>query len=130
MRVLLDHHMKKQGLMLWAILENDGWLELLDIPLVTFADLGIPVDAPDRQIWHFAQEHRIILLTANRNNKGAESLAQTIREENTPTSLPVLTIGSLDRMEESIYRDQCAERIVEVIMNIEDYLGAGRVFVP
>lgn len=116
--------------MLWAILENDGWLELLDIPLVTFADLGIPIDAPDRQIWHFAQEHRIILLTANRNNKGAESLAQTIREENTPTSLPVLTIGSLDRMEESIYRDQCAERIVEVIMNIEDYLGAGRVFVP
>lgn len=116
--------------MLWAILENDGWLELMDIPFVTFADVGIPLDAPDRQIWRFAQDNQIILLTANRNNKGTDSLAQTIREENTPTSLPVLTIGSLDRMEESIYRNQCVERIVDVIMSIEDYLGAGRVFIP
>jgi hypothetical protein len=34
----------------------------------------------------------MILLTGNRNLKDPDSLEQTIREENTPFSLPVITI--------------------------------------
>jgi len=130
MKVLLDHHMKKQGILLWSIMENAGWLKLIDIPKLTFADIGMPIDAPDREIWRFAQEHQLILLTANRNDKGTDSLAQTIREENTPVSLPVLTIGVLDRMNESNHRKQCAEKILDIFMNIENYLGAGRIYIP
>ncbi|MEK6751351.1 MAG: DUF5615 family PIN-like protein [Chloroflexota bacterium] len=130
MKILLDHHMKKQGILLWSIMENAGWLKLMDIPMLTFADIGMPIDAPDRKIWRFAQEHQLILLTGNRNGEGIDSLEQTIREENVSTSLPVLTIGVPDRMKESNYRIKCAERIVDIVLNLENYLGAGRIYIP
>jgi hypothetical protein len=40
----------------------------------------------------------MILITANRSMKGKDSLEQVMREENTPTSLPVITIGNIDRL--------------------------------
>jgi hypothetical protein len=43
----------------------------------------------------FAQAQKMILLTANRNMEGDDSLEQTIRNENTLISLPVLTIANL-----------------------------------
>ncbi|MDL1911007.1 ACP S-malonyltransferase [Chloroflexi bacterium CFX6] len=130
MKILLDHHMKKQGILLWSIMKNEGWLKLIDIPVMTFADVGLPVDTPDRGVWRFAQENRLILLTANRNDEGKDSLEQTIREENVSTSLPVLTIGALGHMKERAYRERCAERIVEIVLNIENYLGVGRIYIP
>ncbi len=130
MKVLLDHHMKRQGILLWSIMKNEGWLKLIDIPMLTFAEMGIPVDASDREVWRFAQKRQLILLTANRNDKDADSLAQTIWEENTSTSLPVLTVGVLDRMEERAYREKCAERIVDIVLHIENYLGVGRIYIP
>ncbi len=130
MKVLLDHHMKKQGILLWSIMENEGWVKLIEIPMLTFADVGMSVNAPDREVWRFAQEHQLILLTANRNDEGKDSLEQTIREENTSISLPILTISTLDRMRERAYREQCAEKIVDVFLNIENYLGVGRIYIP
>jgi hypothetical protein len=118
MKVLLDHHLKKQGILLWAVMENEGWLNLLDIPMRTFADVGLPIDSNDRDVWRFAQENQLILLTGNRNNDDKDSLAQTIKDENKPTSLPVVTIGVIDRMEERLYREQCAERLVEIVVDI------------
>ncbi len=38
-------------------------------------------------VWRFTQEKGMILLTDNRNMEGQNSLEQTIREENTLTSL-------------------------------------------
>jgi hypothetical protein len=130
MKVLLDHHMKKQGILLWATMGSEGWLKLLDIPMLTFNDVGLSIDSNDRDVWHFAQEKQLILLTGNRNNEGRDSLQQTIQDENKPTSLPVITIGIIDRLRERAYREQCAERLVEIILNIENYLGAGRIFIP
>lgn len=130
MKVLLDHHMKRQGILLWATMGNEGWLKLLDIPMLTFDDVGLPIDSNDRDVWRFAQDKQLILLTGNRNKDGADSLEQTIRNENTRNSLPVITIGIVDRLEERAYREQCAERLVEIILNIENYLGAGRIFIP
>jgi hypothetical protein len=130
MKVILDHHMEGHGILLWSIMENEGWLKLIDIPMLTFAEIGVPVNAPDREVWRFAQEQQLILLTANRNDEGEDSLEQTIREENKPASLPVLTIGILDRMKERTYREKCAEKIVDIVLNIENYLGAGRIYIP
>lgn len=130
MKVLLDHHMKRQGILLWAAMGSEGWLRLLDIPMQTFADAGLPIDSSDREVWRFAQENQLILLTGNRNNEGVDSLERTLRDENTPTSLPVITVGVIDRMEERVYREQCAEKLVEIILNIENYLGVGRIYIP
>ncbi|MEW5829653.1 MAG: DUF5615 family PIN-like protein [Chloroflexota bacterium] len=130
MKILLDHHMKKQGILLWGTLENVGWLALLEIPMLTFADVGLPVNTSDRDIWQFSQKNNLILLTANRNSDGEDSLERTIRDFNQPTSLPVVTISVLDRLEERNYREQCAERLVEIVLNIENYLGIGRIYIP
>ena len=130
MKILLDHHMKKQGILLWATLGSEGWLKLLDIPMLTFNDVGLPIDSNDRDVWRFAQKKQLILLTGNRNKDGEDSLEQTIRNENTPNSLPVITIGIVDRLEESAYREQCAEKLVEIIFDIENYLGVGRIYIP
>lgn len=130
MRVLLDHHMKKQGILLWATMGSEGWLKLLDIPMLTFTDVGLPIDSSDRDVWRLAQEKRLILLTGNRNKDGEDSLEQTIRNENTPTSLPVVTVSVVDRLEERVYREQCAERLTEIILDIENNLGVGRIYIP
>lgn len=130
MKVLLDHHMKRYGILLWAAMGSEGWLRLLDIPMLTFDDVGLPNDSSDRGVWRFAQEKRLILLTGNRNKDGSDSLEQTIRDENTSDSLPVVTVGVAERLEERAYREQCAERLVEIVLNIEDYLGVGRIYIP
>lgn len=130
MKVLLDHHLKKQGILLWATMGGEGWLKLLEIPMLTFSDVGLPIDSSDRSVWRFAQEKQLILLTGNRNSEGEDSLEQTIRNENTSSSLPVVTVSMVSRMEERAYREQCAERLVEIVLNIENYLGIGRVYIP
>jgi hypothetical protein len=59
-----------------------------------------------------------------------DSLALTLREESTPASLPVITVGNLDRLTERAYRQRCAERLAEVVLDLHRYLGTGRIFIP
>jgi len=122
--------MEGQATALWGVIAAEGWLRIAELRLVTLADMGLPENASDRIIWRFSQQHEMLLLTGNRNQKGADSLQQTISEESTSTSLPVLTVGSLDRLAEPGYRARCAERLMEVALYPERYLGAGRVFIP
>ena len=108
----------------------EGWLELVPLRLVTFAEIGLSLDSSDRTVWHFVQAQRMLLLTDNRGMKGADSLEQTVREESTASALPVLTIGNVGRLDEREYRESCARRLVEIVLDLEYYLGAGRVFIP
>ena len=48
---------------------------------------------------------------------GEGSLEQTIREENTATSCPVLTISRADRIIEKRYRERCAVRLLEIVLD-------------
>ena len=128
--VLVDHDIEGYAELLWRTLSAEGWLDLVSLRLVTLVDMGLPVDTPDRAVWRFARARGMLLLTNNRNMRGEDSLTLTIREESTPTSLPVLTIGNLARLVEREYRAQCAERIVEVALYLDRYLGAGRIFIP
>lgn len=72
----------------------------------------------------------MIILTANRNMKGGDSLEQIIRENNTLQSLPVVTIGNKERLDEQRYRERCARRLIEILFDIENYMGVGRVYIP
>jgi hypothetical protein len=72
----------------------------------------------------------MILLINNRNMEGVDSLEYTLREENTPASLPVLTIGDFDRITDRAYRERCAIRLLEIVVYLDDYLGVGRLFIP
>jgi deoxyhypusine synthase len=62
--------------------------------------------------------------------KGDDSLEQVIREENTLQSLPVVTIGNEERLDEQSYREQCASRLVEILVDIDNYMGVGRIYIP
>lgn len=54
-----------------------------------------------------------------------------MREENTPTSLPVVTIGNIERLlAEPDYRDRCVNRLVDIVLDIDTYRGARRIFIP
>jgi hypothetical protein len=128
--ILVDHNMEGQATLLGGTLLTEGWLDLVALRLVTFAEVGLPFDSSDRSVWRFIQAQQMLLLTDNRSMKGEDSLEQTLREENTPTSLPILTIGSVNRLDEREYREECAERLVEIVLELDNYLGASRIFIP
>jgi len=128
--VLVDHNMEGQATILWGTLVAGGWLDMVPLRLVTFAEVGLPVDSSDRVVWRFVQAQQMLLLTDNRSMKGADSLEQTLREETIPTSLPVLTIGNVNRLDERPYREECAERLVEIVLDLEYYAGVTRLFIP
>lgn len=78
-----------------------------------------------------AQENQMLLLTANRSMKGKNSLEEVMRQENTPVSLPVITISYPDRLlDSSIYRNRCIERLIEIVFDLDSYRGARRIFIP
>jgi len=63
--------------------------------------------------------------------KDEDSLEQVMREESTSRSFPVVTIGNADRvLNDSIYRERCVDRLVEIVIYINNYMGARRVFIP
>ena len=128
--VLADHDIEGQAALLWSTMATSGWLELALFRLATFVEVGLPPASTDHAVWRFVQTHNMLLLTGNRNMDGADSLEYVIREENHAAALPVLTIGSVDRMVERNYREACADRLVEVGLYLDNYRGAGRVYIP
>lgn len=130
MNFLIDHNLEGYAVQLLGTLANQGWLEIFSIRFVMFHEAKLADNSSDRIVWRFAQENQMILLTANRRMKGVDNLEQTIREENNSTSLPVLTIGSLNRFSDREYREQCAVRLIEILLDIENYRGVGRMFIP
>lgn len=128
---LIDHNLEGHAVLLLGTIASQGWLENLPIEFVTFPEISIPVDSSDKVVWRLAQEKQMILLTANRSMKGKDSLEQVIREENTPTSLPVLTIGNADRLlNDAEYRDRCVESLIDIVLSIDLYKGTRRIFSP
>ena len=131
MNFLVDHNLRGHSVVLAGSLAASGWLELISIRFVLFEEVGLAVTSDDRVVWQYAQNNQMILITANRSMKGKDSLEQVMREENTPTSLPVVTIGNIDRlMTEPEYRERCVDRLVDIVVDSEDYQGARRIFIP
>ena len=108
-----------------------GWLDFLPVQFYTFAEIELAITSNDRMVWRFAQKNQMVLLTANRSMKGKDSLEQVMREENKSTSLPVITIGDSDRvLANSDYRNRCVDRLIEIALDIDEYRGAMRLFIP
>jgi hypothetical protein len=85
MIILADYNLNRQAILISGSLLAGGWLDLAPIQLMTFENIGLPVDSNDRVVWRFAQMNGMLLLTANRNAKGEDSLEQVMREENQPS---------------------------------------------
>jgi hypothetical protein len=93
--------------------------------------MDLSIDSNDRIVWRLAQTNQMILLTANRSLKGEDSLEQVLREENTVDSFPVIIIGAAARfLVDRVYRNRCVDRILEILLDIETWMGVGRLFIP
>ena len=109
---------------------HDVW-EVLPLAPLSLADLGLPPDASDREVWEACQREQVILLTANRNDDGPESLEATIRQHNTPAILPVFTLANEQRvLRDRLYAEAVADRMLEFLFDIDRYWGTGRLFLP
>ena len=105
--------------------------EFLSLVQVSFAELGLPPDASDREVLEVCQREQVVLVTANRNDEGPESLEATIRQQNTPQSLPVFTLANDQRvLRDRQYAETVADRLIEVLFDIDSYRGSGRLYVP
>jgi hypothetical protein len=128
---LVDHNLERHVVILSGSINNQGWLDWLSARFVTLEDMSLSVTSNDRIVWQFAQFNKMVLLTANRRMKGRDSLEQVLREENTETSLPVITLGDADRfLQDSGYRESCVNRFLEIVLYIDNYMGVGRLFIP
>lgn len=128
---LVDHNLRGHAVLLSGSLLSGGWLDWISLQFITFDEMELPINSDDRVVWQLAQSNQMILLTANRSMKGENSLEQVMREEMTPTSLPVITIGDADRLLNNFeYRERCATRLVEIVLDIDSYKGVSRLFIP
>lgn len=115
-------------------LETPMWKDVwqrLGIDVVTFEMLGLDRRSSDAAVWRTCQLQELILITGNRNSEAPDSLEVTIRTENRLDSLPVITIGEPRRIfSDRAYAEKAAEKLIDYLMFMEQYRGAGRLFVP
>ncbi len=64
---LIDHNLKGHALALFGAIASQGWLDILPIQFINFAEVDLAIDSDDRVVWRLAQEKQMILLTANRS---------------------------------------------------------------
>ena len=132
--ILGDFNIEGHVRLLVALLDAEGWGELwveLGLEVITFARLGMPGTTPDDELWRLCQREQIVLVTANRNHDGPDSLEAVIRAENRPDSLPVFTLGDADRVVESReYAVRTAVQLLDYLLRIDTLRGTGRLFLP
>jgi hypothetical protein len=128
--ILLDNDLTGNGIFIEEGLKETGWDQLIQFRLQRLRDYGLPANLPDQDIWRFVQTHRLLLVTNNRNDEDETSLQATMQRENTLESMPIITVSDKDSLIQMDYRQRVAHRLAEIVFDLENYLGTGRVFVP
>lgn len=129
-RLLADHNLVAQSRLIWSVFAHEDWRDFGVDRLLLFSDIGLPINADDRTIWIACQSADLLLLTGNRNDDGIDSLTNVIAELNQAKSLPVLTVGRPAGVADFAYRENCAYRIADVMINLGTLRGTGRIFIP
>jgi hypothetical protein len=128
--ILSDHDIEFYARLLWSQFSEGDWHSFGLGDFATFRDVGIAKNCSDRNIWLFCQRHNMLFLTANRNMDDASSLETAIRELNQADSLPVLTIARPKLLMNESYREDCAYRLADIMVDLAMLRGSGRQFIP
>lgn len=132
--ILADWNVGGHVLALVRRAQTDPWREFaneLGLRLFLFRDVGLEQEARDADVWDLCQREGLVLITANRNDDGPDSLEAVIRTRGTRASLPVFTIGNADRIfQSSEYADHVVERMLEFLLDLEKLRGTGRLYLP
>jgi len=129
-----DGHLKNL-LLVWVRPEWHGLWQPLQLQCFFFEDFGISRAAQDDDVWRFCQRESLVLLTGNRNRDGEQSLDAVIVRETSTITLPVFTIGSMQRIStDRIYLETVVIHLLEYLIDLkekpETLVGAGRIFLP
>ena len=132
--IMADHDVEGDFDIVLRTLMSEEWRELwkeLNYGVESFRSLGISDNTSDVDLWRLCQERQVILITGNRNREGPNSLQYAIEQLNTPTCLPVLTIGVPGRaIRSQAYLRRLVARLMEYLIDIEGIRGAGRLYLP
>jgi hypothetical protein len=132
--ILADINVEKQRRGILAIWSSPSWCDLwndLGLSVQSFPALGLPYHSSDAVVWRTCQREELVLITGNRNKRGADSLEAVIQGENQPDSLPVVTIADQDRvLRDRVYAEKVAESLLDYLLRIDEVRGAGRLYVP
>ena len=132
--LLADVNCEGQVEVLVAIFLSRTWKDVwqkLNLSLETFTSVGLPRRALDVEIWQLCQERQLLLITRNRNRRGADSLEAAINQLNQPGSLPVFTLTNANRILDSkTYANRVAERMLDYLIDMDKYCGTGRLWIP
>jgi predicted nuclease of predicted toxin-antitoxin system len=133
-RLLADNNVVGQVESLAGAMQSPEWADFwteFGLSLVYFRDVGLTPTSTDREIWQVCQTERLLLITNNRNQEDADSLEGTIRELNGPDSLPVFTIADINSFQTNrTFARRVVEQLYEYIVDIEQLLGTGRLYLP
>src|SRR5437867_2878067 len=114
--------------------QSEYWLEVwehLGLSVVTFEECGLNRESPDSVIWQCCQDRQLVLITANRNDDGPDSLEATIRDRNKAESLPVFTLADSDRLKhDAQYAARTAVKLLQYFLEIDNVRGTGQLYVP
>ena len=128
--ILIDQDLLGFDIFIQQGLKETGWDELIQVQFTRLRDYDLPDNLPDQEVWRFVQAQLLLLVTNNRNSEDETSLQATIRRENTLASWPIVTVSDKNSLIQTDYRQRVAQSLAEIILYLENYLGAGRVFVP
>ncbi len=132
--LLADINVQGHVDLLRLVLESSEWAGLwagLQTTMYTFAGVGLARDAPDAEVWRLCQERQLLLVTANRNRESEDSLEATLQREQTADSLPVLTLADPEQVRHSrAYAERVAARLLEYLIDLDNYRGTGRLYLP
>ena len=116
------------------IFQSSEWSEVwadLNLKVESFHTLGLALDADDDLLWQTCQVRELVLFTANRNHDGSTSLEATILQRNSNQSYPVVTISDPQRFGiVRSYTEEAAIRLLDILMDINNYRGCGRIYIP
>jgi hypothetical protein len=132
--VLLDEQMAGDVGYLRSVAESADWQSvatLLELRFATFDEVGLASGTPDRDLWDYCQANGFYLLTDNRNAKDDDSLEVTIRNHNTPTSLPIFNVSDRPRLAaDNDYASRVVVTLMERLIDADNLRGTGRHYLP
>jgi hypothetical protein len=120
--ILLDEQLTGYVGYFRSLAESDAWKAIAQL---------LAAGTADHDLWRYCQAQSIYLLTDNRNQEGTGSLEETIRQFNTPTCLPVFTVSDRDRFaNDRAYADRVFESLFDRLIDADNLLGTGRLYLP
>jgi hypothetical protein len=132
--IMADNDIQGQMRVLVLLLESEAWGDIwasLDLAIRTFADISLDPSVADRELWQACQRDQIILVTANRNKVGPDSMEATIQAFNTASSLPVFTLADAKQILTSRdYANRVVEKLLQYVIEIDNVRGTGRLWLP